>query len=76
MRDLSNEEKTEIASLKKQLEKLQADSSSQGKTREKLETDINLLNEQVLELQEHVRICWRSVITFLSIFSSRKCQAA
>ena len=54
MRDLSNEEKSEIASLKKQIEKLQGENNALVKGREKLETDVNVLNEQVLELQEHV----------------------
>ena len=54
MRDLSNEEKSEIASLKKQIEKLQGENNASMKSREKLETDVNVLNEQVLELQKHI----------------------
>ena len=54
LRDISNDYKTEITSLKKQVEKLQTENTVVNKTKEKLEHDVNQLNEQVLELQEHV----------------------
>ena len=61
LRDISNEYKSEINGLKKQVEKLQTDCSAATRSKEKLEKDVNNLNEQVLELQEHVseaRTCY------------------
>ena len=54
MRDLSNQEKQETQTLQKLVEKQKNENSALLREKEKLQADVNTLNEQAIELQEQV----------------------
>lgn len=54
MRELSNHEKQEAITFKKQYEKMSSDLSNSSKDKERLQQEVNILNEQVIELKEQV----------------------
>ena len=57
LRDLSNHEKGENQRLQKQLDIHRAEATSLGKEKEKLASNLQQLEEEVIELKEQVMDC-------------------
>ena len=55
MRDLSNADKNQLSRLQKVIDKQSADITGLAKEKERLQEEVNTLNENFIDLQEMVR---------------------